>query len=112
MVYERFDYPFIDEVGIPDLNLPPITIDGRHRPHKISHYTPDMLPYAISVDSENYFSTLITPSDSQDLPPSSDRNPLHVMKNYATFLCRVKIVHCIYNYSESLEAFGDGINYN
>ena len=68
MVYERFDYPFTDEVGIPDLNLPPITIDGRHRPHKIAHYTPDMLPYAISVDSENYFSTLTTPSDSQDLP--------------------------------------------
>ena len=68
MVYDLYNNLLTNEVGIQDLNLPPITIDGIQRSHKIAHYTPDMLPYVISVDSENYFSTLITPSDFPDLP--------------------------------------------
>ena len=45
--------PIQDYHGSPALNLPPITIDDRPRLHLKSQYTPDMLPYSISVSSEN-----------------------------------------------------------
>ena len=83
--------PFIDEFSSPPLNLPPITFDDRPRPHKRSRYTPDLLPYAISVASENYFSTLITSSVSTDLLPSDAPNNLHFIKKYEPFLDRTKI---------------------
>ena len=51
--YDCFVNPFTDDFGIPDLNLPPITIDDIPRPHEISYYTPDLLPAAISVASKN-----------------------------------------------------------
>ena len=58
--------------------IPPITFDDRPRPHRRARYIPDLLTYAISVASENYFSTLTTPSDYTDLLPSYDPNTLHV----------------------------------
>ena len=48
-VYDCFNNPFTDDFGSPDLNLSPITFDDRPRPHKISRYTPDLLPAAMSV---------------------------------------------------------------
>ena len=62
-IYDCFNNPFTCEFCIPDLNIPPIAFDDRPRPHKITGYTPDLLPAAISVASENYFSALTTPSD-------------------------------------------------
>ena len=53
----------------------------RPPPHKRARYTPYLLPAAISVASENYVSTLATPSDSPDILPTDDPNILHVMKN-------------------------------
>ena len=37
-VYECFNDPFTSDFGIPDMHLPPITIDDRPHPHKISRY--------------------------------------------------------------------------
>ena len=68
--------------GIPDLNLPPTTIDYRPCPHKRALHTPDLLPAAISVTSENYFIAMTTLFYSSDILPSDDYNPLHVMKKY------------------------------
>ena len=63
-------------------NLAPITIEGIPRPHKRARHTPDLIPAAISVASENYLCTLTTPSDfprliilTYDYP-----NPPHSMK--------------------------------
>ena len=63
MVYEFFNNTFTADFGSPDLNPPPINIDDRPHPHKIAHYTPDLLPAATSVASENCVSTFTTPSD-------------------------------------------------
>ena len=76
------------------MNLPPITIDCRPRPHKRSRYIPDLLPVSISVASENTFSTLATPSDFPDILPSDDPNTLRVMSKYSPFLDRAKIGYC------------------
>ena len=52
-VYECFNKTFTDEFGGLALNIPPITFDDRPRPHKISRYTPYLLPAAFYVASEN-----------------------------------------------------------
>ena len=65
--YECFKNTFPDGCGTPDLNLPPITIDDRHRPHKWARYTTDLLPAAIYVASESHVSTLTIPSDTPQL---------------------------------------------
>ena len=64
-------------------NQPPITIDDRHHPYKISRYTPDLIPAAIYVASEYYVSNLTNPSDQAQtfLLPYDDPNPLRVMNN-------------------------------
>ena len=59
------------------------------RPHKRSRYTPDQLPAAISVASENSVSTLTTPSDSPDILPSDNPNTLYVINKDAPFEVRV-----------------------
>ena len=79
-VYECFDDPFTDKFGISYLNLPLTTIDDKPCPHKIALYTPDLIPAAISVSLENYFSNFTTPSDLPDLLTSDNTNPLHIMK--------------------------------
>ena len=48
-----------------------------------------MLPYAISVASENYVSTFTTPYDSPDILLSDDPNTLHSMEKDVTFRGRV-----------------------
>ena len=63
-------------------------------PHKRVQYTPDMLPAAISVSSENSVITLTTSYDSLDILPTDDPNTLHVMKKDAPYSCRVKIGYC------------------
>ena len=77
--------------GIPYFHLPPITIDYRPPLHKRARYTPDLLPAAISVASENYVSTLTTTSYSPDIFPSDDPNTLHVMKKDMTWKVIVNI---------------------
>ena len=59
--YELLNNLFLDDFGSPTLNLPPITIYDRPCPHKRALYTPDLLPAAFYVASENYVSTFTTP---------------------------------------------------
>ena len=49
-------------------------------PHKKAWYNPDLIPAAISVDSENSISNLTTPSDSPDILPTHDPTSIHVLK--------------------------------
>ena len=56
-VYDCLINNFTTDFGIPALNIPQITTDDRPHPHKIAWYTPDQLPVAISVTSENHVST-------------------------------------------------------
>ena len=76
-VYDCLNNTFPDDCGIPALNLPHRTLDDIPLPHKISCYTPDLIPATISFASENSVSTLTTPSDSPKLLllPSDDPNP-------------------------------------
>ena len=90
-VYDRSNNPLTDDLGIPALNLPPITFDDKPRPHKKACYTPDLLPANISVALENSFSTLTTPSYSLYLLPSDDPNTIHVMKMDVPVLGRMHI---------------------
>ena len=53
-----------------------------------------MLLDAISVASDNSFSTLTTPSDSPYLLPSDVPNTLHVMKKDDPYLGSAKIGYC------------------
>ena len=46
-VYECYDNPFTAGFCSQSLNIPPINIDDRPHPHKISHDTPDLLPDTI-----------------------------------------------------------------
>ena len=101
-VYECFNNPFTDEFGIPYLNLPPINFDDRTLSHKIAHYTPDLLPYAISVASENASITLTTTSDSPYILPSDDPITLHVMKKYVPLLCGAKIGYCCSKHDKNM----------
>ena len=72
------------------MHLPPITIDYRSPPpHKRVRYTPYLIPAAISVASENYVSTLTTPSDSPDILPTDDPTTLHAMKKDVPLKVRV-----------------------
>ena len=63
---------------IPDLNIPPVTIADRPRYHKRACCIPYLLPSAISVESENYVSTLITPCGSPRLFLLSSDYPNHL----------------------------------
>ena len=94
MVYEYFNNPFTADFGISDLHLLPITIEDIPPPHKRSQYTPDMLPAAISVDSEKSVSTLTTYLDLPDILPTDDYNTLHVMNKYVPFQGRLHIRYC------------------
>ena len=83
-IYYCFNNIFPDDCGSSYLNLSPITIDDIPRPHKISHYTSDVLPSTISVAYENFVSTLTTPYDlpRNILLPSDYPNHFHAMKKY------------------------------
>ena len=63
-VYDCLNRPFTADFCSPYLNLYPINIDDKPRPHKISRYNLDMLPSNIYVASENYICTLTSLSDS------------------------------------------------
>ena len=92
-VYDLFNNPFLGDFGSPALNMPPITFDDRHRSHKRSRYTPDLIPDNISVASEDVFSTLTNPYDSPYLLFSDDRNTLHIMNIYVIILGRVFMLY-------------------
>ena len=83
---------FSDYCVSSDFNLTPINIDDRPRPDKGYQYTPDMLPAAISVASENIF-TLTTPSDSLQLLiiTTDDTNSHHATNKYESYCVRVLI---------------------
>ena len=98
--YDCFDNPFTDYFGSPDLNIYPITIDDRPHPHKIACHTPYLIPAEIYVASENYSSTLTTPSDSPDLLHSDDPNPLRVMNKNGPYSSRVKGGYCCRKHDE------------
>ena len=57
-------------------------------------YAPDLIPAAISVASENYVSTMATPSDSPDLLPTDDPNTLHVLNKDVPLKGRFYIGYC------------------
>ena len=61
--YDCFNSLFPYDCVIPDLNLPPITINDRACLHKRERYTSYLLPATISVASENSVINLTTPSD-------------------------------------------------
>ena len=61
-------------------------------------YTPDLLPAAISVASENSVSTLTTPSDLPDILPTDYHNTLHVMEKYMPLEGRVHRGYCCRKY--------------
>ena len=61
-----------------------------------------MIPYTISVASENDFSTLITPYDSPDLLPSDDPNTLHVINKDVPFLGGDKIGYCCRKHDQKM----------
>ena len=63
-VYYCFDNIFPDDCGSSYFYLTPIIIDDIPQPHNISWYNPDLIPYNISVASENSVSTFTTPNDS------------------------------------------------
>ena len=91
-----FNNPFTDDWNIPDMNLPPITIDDITYPKKRSCYTSDLLLSAISIASENYVSNLNTPSDLPRLFLLPFENPyhLHAIKIDETYCSRAKIGYC------------------
>ena len=93
-VYDCFNNNFTSDFCIPDMNIPPITIDDRSPPHKRARYTPDILPDAISVASENSVSTLTTPSDSPDILPTDGPNTLNFMLPFrlATAVALVMVI--------------------
>ena len=62
--------------------------------------TPDLLPDAISVASENSVSTLTTPYNSLDLLTSDDPNTLHVMNKDVPFKGRVNRIYCCRKHSQ------------
>ena len=86
--YDFLNNPFKDNSCIPAINIPPITIDDRSRPHKGARYTPDLLPVSMSVASENYVSTFTTPYYLAQifLLPSDGYNPPHVIIKDEPFL--------------------------
>ena len=91
MNYDCLYNKFLADCGSPNFNLPPITIDDTPHLHKRARYTPDMLPYTISVASVNSVSTLTTSYDSPKtlLLTSDDPNTLHAMNKYDTYNYRV-----------------------
>ena len=103
-VYECFNNPFPDYFCSPYLNINPITIDDRPCLHKISCYTPDLLPSAISVASGNSVSNLTAPPDSPHLLllTSDDPNPPHVIKKNETYRSRVKRGYYFRKYYENI----------
>ena len=95
-VYECFNNSFIDDSGSPYFYLTPITIADRSIRNLISHYNSDLLPYTISVASENSVSTLTTPSDYPKLLllTSDDPKHLHAMKKDENYHGRIKRGYC------------------
>ena len=97
-VYYCFNNPFTDKFCTPALNLPPIIPCS----HKRARYTPDLIPAAISIASEKYFSTLTTPSYSLDILSSNNTNILHVMKKYVIFPGRIKSGCCCWKHDKNI----------
>ena len=95
-LYHCLDNTFTSGFCIPDLNLPLITIVDRPRPHKIALYIPDIIPATIYVSSENYISTLPTPSYSPRILLLTSDNTHHryAMNKDDPYHGRVKIGYC------------------
>ena len=93
-VYDCFNNPFTSDCGSRAMHITCITIDNRPPPQNRSRYSPDMLPPAIYVASENSVSTLTTPSDSPYIFPTDDPNNLHVLKKDGPLKGRVNRVYC------------------
>ena len=87
--YSCFNNPFLVDYGTFALNIPIIPIDGSPHPKRISWYTSDPLPAAISVTYGNYFSMLTTPSGSPQL-----FEPHHTIMSYSSFSGRTKRGYC------------------
>ena len=103
-VYDYSNNPFTADLGSPALNLPQITIDDRPCLHKRERYTPDLIPVAISVTSENSVSTLTTPYDSERLfiLTSDDPKPLNVILKYEIYRDRVIRYYCCRKHDEKI----------
>ena len=72
------------------MNPLPIAFYDRPQPHIRDRYTPYLIPDSISVESDNYFIYLATPSNYPDILPSDDPNTLSFMNKYLPLLVRVK----------------------
>ena len=92
--YDCFNNPFTVDFGIPDMHLPPITIDDRPPLPKRARYAPNLLPATISVASENPVSTLTTPSDLPDILTTVGQKIFHVLKKGLSVNVRVHRGYC------------------
>ena len=92
--YDCLNNPFTADFSSRDMHLPPIIIDDRPPTHKRARYTPDLLPVSIYVASEDYVSTLATPSDSPDILPTDDPSTLYFMKKSMHLEGRMKRGYC------------------
>ena len=74
------------------MNLHPIPIDDSTLPDKRARYTPDLLPYAISIAYEDSVITLTAPYDPPQVLAltSGDPNPNNFMNKYNPVHGRVK----------------------
>ena len=72
------------------MNQPPIIFYNRSCLDKKDHYTPDLLPSAVFVASENCVITLTTPYDYPQLLHLTfdDPNPIHAMNIYKPYCVR------------------------
>ena len=94
--YDWFNNLFSIDCGSPYLNFPHIPVDDSPRPNRMSWYTSDPLPAAISVTPGYYVSTLTTPSDSPQLlePNYDDSENLHTIMNDNIFRGRMTRGYC------------------
>ena len=100
MIYYLLNNPFTADCGSPALNINPITIDDITSMNNRYRYTPDLIPAAISVASENFVGTLATPYDSPPplLIPYDDPILPHEMRKDQPYCVRVKIRYCSKKY--------------
>ena len=95
-VYDCFNNTFPADCGSPNLDIPPITIDDSTYLDKRAHYTPYLIPAAISFASENYVSNLTNPSDMPHVLVLNfdDPNPQHYINKDKPFHVKVKRGYC------------------
>ena len=99
-LYACFNISFPVDCNNPDLNLPPVPIAYSPFPNKVTWYTPDPIPYFISVAYEKSVSNFATPCDPpQDILLTYDPlNTYHTTMREKYHCDSVKIGYCARRY--------------